>query len=139
MNREQLIKNFDRCVDWEDKYLYIISLGEKYAQLPTEQKTEANAIYGCQSQVWIHVHIVDGKVHLSGSSDAAIVKGLVALVIIILKGLTPDTLLETDIKSIFTRLGLQQQLTPTRNQGLESMVKRVYQKVEQSLPVMKGN
>lgn len=131
MNSEQLIKNFDRCVDWEDKYLYIISLGEKYAQLPEDQRVDKNAIYGCQSQVWIKVELRQGKVALLGSSDAAIVKGLVALVMIILKDLTPEALLQTDIKAIFIRLGLHQQLTPVRNQGLESMVKSIYQQVGQ--------
>jgi len=129
VNREQLIKNFDRCIDWEDKYLYIISLGEKHALLPTEEQTKQHAIYGCQSNVWIKVEQIDDQVVLTGSSDAALVKGLVALVILLLKDLTPQQILETDIKALFTRLGLQQQLTPARNQGLESMVQSIYKQV----------
>lgn len=129
MNREQLIKNVNRCIDWEDKYLYIISLGEKYATLPEDRQIRENAISGCQSKVWIDIEIVDGLVQLNGNSDAALVKGLVAMVVISLSGLTPKTLLETDIKATFAELGFQKQLTPARNHGLEAMIKSIYSQV----------
>ncbi|MFD2177542.1 SufE family protein [Veronia pacifica] len=130
MNSDRLIKNFSRCIDWEDKYLYIISLGEKFACLPPEEQVPGNAISGCQSKVWITVNVVDGKIELAGNSDAALVKGLVAMVIIVLSGKTPDQLLETDIKKIFADMGLALQLTPARNQGLESMIRTIYSQVQ---------
>ncbi|WP_274880688.1 cysteine desulfuration protein SufE [Vibrio harveyi] len=130
MDQKQLIKNFNRCIDWEDKYLYIISLGEKFARLPEALQTEQTAIYGCQSQVWIQVQVEQGKVQLLGSSDAALVKGLVAVVCLLLQHKTPKQLLETNIKSIFAELGLQQQLTPARNQGIEAMVKSIFKQVQ---------
>ena len=120
MDTDKLIKNFNRCIDWEDKYLYIISLGEKYALLPAEKQTEQYAIVGCQSSVWIDVKLIEGKVSLLGNSDAALVKGLVAIVCMLLNDKTPSELLNTNIKTIFAQLGLQQQLTPARNQGLRA-------------------
>lgn len=130
MDTDKLIKNFNRCIDWEDKYLYIISLGEKYALLPAEKQTEQYAIVGCQSSVWIDVKLTEGKVSLLGNSDAALVKGLVAIVCMLLNDKTPSELLNTNIKTIFAQLGLQQQLTPARNQGLEAMVRTIFNKVE---------
>lgn len=119
MDQKQLIKNFNRCIDWEDKYLYIISLGEKFARLPEALQTEQTTIYGCQSQVWIQVQVEQGKVQLLGSSDAALVKGLVAVVCLLLQDKTPKQLLETNIKSIFAELGLQQQLTLPETKALK--------------------
>lgn len=130
MDTDKLIKNFNRCIDWEDKYLYIISLGEKYALLPAEKQTEQYAIVGCQSSVWIDVKLIEGKVSLLGNSDAALVKGLVAIVCMLLNDKTPSEILNTNIKTIFAQLGLQQQLTPARNQGLEAMVRTIFNKVE---------
>ena len=130
MDTDKLIKNFNRCIDWEDKYLYIISLGEKYALLPAEKQIEQYAIVGCQSSVWIDVKLIEGKVSLLGNSDAALVKGLVAIVCMLLNDKTPSELLNTNIKTIFAQLGLQQQLTPARNQGLEAMVRTIFNKVE---------
>ena len=130
MDTDKLIKNFNRCIDWEDKYLYIISLGEKYALLPAEKQIEQYAIVGCQSSVWIDVKLIEGKVSLLGNSDAALVKGLVAIVCMLLNDKTPSELLNTNIKTIFAQLGLQQQLTPVRNQGLEAMVRTIFNKVE---------
>ena len=130
MDTDKLIKNFNRCIDWEDKYLYIISLGEKYALLPAEKQMEQYAIVGCQSSVWIDVKLIEGKVSLLGNSDAALVKGLVAIVCMLLNDKTPSELLNTNIKTIFAQLGLQQQLTPARNQGLEAMVRTIFNKVE---------
>ena len=130
MDTDKLIKNFNRCIDWEDKYLYIISLGEKYALLPAEKQTEQYAIVGCQSSVWVDVKLIEGKVSLLGNSDAALVKGLVAIVCMLLNDKTPSELLNTNIKTIFAQLGLQQQLTPARNQGLEAMVRTIFNKVE---------
>ncbi len=119
MDQKQLIKNFNRCIDWEDKYLYIISLGEKFARLPEALQTEQTTIYGCQSQVWIQVQVEQGKVQLLGSSDAALVKGLVAVVCLLLQDKTPKQLLETNIKNIFAELGLQQQLTLVETKALK--------------------
>lgn len=130
MDTDKLIKNFNRCIDWEDKYLYIISLGEKHALLPAEKQTEQYSVVGCQSNVWIDVKLVEGKVSLLGNSDAALVKGLVAIVCMLLNDKTPSELLNTEIKAIFAQLDLQQQLTPARNQGLEAMVRTIFNKVE---------
>ncbi|CAK9885199.1 MAG: Cysteine desulfuration protein SufE [Candidatus Erwinia impunctatus] len=130
-DKEKLLRNFSRCANWEEKYLYIIELGAMLpAATPSLHQSE-NLIAGCQSQVWITMSCnSNGESELMGDSDAAIVKGLVAIVIILYHGLSPQQLLTIDIRPWFEQLALTNHLTPSRTQGLEAMIRAVRQKAE---------
>lgn len=132
MDQKKLLKNFGRCHDWEEKYLYLIELGERYATLPELEQLPQYTVTGCQSQVWIKVTLVDGKVQLNGNSDAAIVKGLVAMLLILLQQMSPSELIAFDIHGVLDQLDLKQQITPTRNQGMAAMLTAIYRQVNSS-------
>lgn len=127
--KEKLVRNFNRCANQEEKYLYIIELG---GRLPAASETlhqQANLIPGCQSQVWIVMDTDDsGVVSLQGDSDAALVKGLLAIVFAIYQQMTPQQILDFDVRPWFADLSLTQQLTPSRSQGLEAMIRAIRQK-----------
>ncbi|HGF7475818.1 TPA: cysteine desulfuration protein SufE [Vibrio mimicus] len=126
MTPEQLVKNFQRCMDWEQRYLYLIELGRKMPQLPPECRTDELQVRGCQSQVWIEqVRDEQGLFHFRADSDAAIVKGLLALVILVYQGRSASDILTFDMNAWLTQLELQQHLTPTRVQGLAAMISRI--------------
>src|SRR5690606_22300135 len=113
--------------DWEDRYSYIIDLGKQLPGMPDADKTEENFIHGCQSQVWI-VHELDpetGKILLLVESDALIVKGLAAIVMVAFNAKTPQEILDLDIEAVFAELDLLRHLSPTRGNGLRSMVRRI--------------
>ena len=114
-DENKLLRNFARCQDWEERYLYMIELGGRLPELNETQKSESNLIAGCQSQVWIDMQLQsDGTIAFAGDSDAAIVKGLVAIVIILFQGKTPQQI-----------LALEQHLTPSRTQGLNAMIRTI--------------
>ncbi|MGL9759747.1 MAG: cysteine desulfuration protein SufE [Symbiopectobacterium sp.] len=123
---EKLLRNFSRCNNWEEKYLYIIELGGRLDLLPEQWRQPENLIAGCQSRVWI-VMKCDEQGHLvfNGDSDAAIVKGLVAVVFSLYQGLTAQKVLALDVQPFFTELMLSQHLTPTRSQGLEAVLRAI--------------
>ncbi|MGK2960023.1 MAG: cysteine desulfuration protein SufE [Candidatus Malihini olakiniferum] len=123
---DKLLRNFSRCNNWEEKYLYIIELGGLLAPLPDAWRQPNNLIAGCQSQVWI-VMIRDerGRLVFRGDSDAAIVKGLVALVFSLYQSLTAQQVLALDVRLFFEKLALTQHLTPSRSQGLEAMLRAI--------------
>lgn len=126
LDKDKLLRNFSRCGNWEEKYLYIIEQGGQLPPLSAEMRTPANLIAGCQSQVWIVLSAQDdGSVQLYGDSDAAIVKGLIAMVFILYQGLTPVELVAYDVRPFFEALALTQHLTPSRSQGLEAMVRGI--------------
>ncbi|WP_074011873.1 cysteine desulfuration protein SufE [Candidatus Sodalis sp. SoCistrobi] len=125
-DKDKLLRNFSRCGNWEEKYLYIIELGGQLPPLSAEMRTPDNLIAGCQSQVWIVLSTqADGSVQLYGDSDAAIVKGLIAMVFILYQGLTPAEIVTYDVRPFFDALALTQHLTPSRSQGLEAMVRGI--------------
>ncbi|WP_410015016.1 cysteine desulfuration protein SufE [Sodalis sp. C49] len=125
-DKEKLLRNFSRCGNWEEKYMYIIELGAQLPPLPEGARSAANLIAGCQSQVWIVIATDDrGNVRLLGDSDAAIVKGLIATVFILYQGLTPQQVVALDVRPFFNELALGQHLTPSRSQGLEAMVRSI--------------
>lgn len=133
MTPEQLVKNFQRCADWEQRYLYLIELGKKLPVLPIAEREDALRIRGCQSQVWLEQTIDEqGRYQFRADSDAAIVKGLLALVILVYQARTASEILAFDIRTWFTQLELQQHLTPTRVQGLFAIVNRIQQTTGQS-------
>lgn len=130
-DENKLLRNFSRCQNWEERYLYLIELGEKLLPLSERQKQVKNQVSGCQSQVWIVMEPdSDSRIQFAGDSDAAIVKGLIALVIIIFQNKTGQQILTTDSKAFFQKLSLEQHLTPSRSQGLHAMIRTIRQRAE---------
>ncbi len=134
---EDLQADFDVLDDWEERYRYVIELGRA---LPPFEEKWRNATYkvnGCASQVWIHptLSVVDGKtiVTFTGDSDALIVKGLIAIALIMFSGKTAEQILAVDAAQIFARLGLKDHLTPQRSNGFASMVQRIKSDARQAL------
>lgn len=125
-DKEKLLRNFKRCANWEEKYLYIIELGQRLAPLSSELRCPENRIQGCQSQVWIVMDCDEqGRVTLQGDSDAAIVKGLIAIVFILYDGMAAVDVQSFDIYPWFAQLALTQHLTPSRSQGMEAMIRAI--------------
>ncbi len=122
--QEELVEEFDFFDDWMDKYQYIIDLGKQLPEFPEDWKTDANKITGCQSQVWIHHSFEDGKIKLNAISDAAIVSGLIALLLKVYNERSPQEILTTK-PTFLADLGLDKHLSPTRSNGLHAMLKRV--------------
>ncbi|MFP1779083.1 cysteine desulfuration protein SufE [Lonsdalea quercina] len=123
---QKLVRNFSRCHNWEEKYLYIMELGSRLEPLSDDQRQEDNRVNGCQSQVWIVVtRDEQGRVALQGDSDAAIVKGLIAVVFSLYQQLTPQDIVSLDVRPFFQELALTQHLTPSRSQGLEAMLRSI--------------
>lgn len=122
--QDQIIEEFSIFDDWMDKYALLIDLGNTLAPLDEKYKTESNLIEGCQSRVWLQANYVDGIINFQGESDAVIVKGIVSLLIQVLSGHTPQEILDADLYFI-DRIGLKEHLSPTRSNGLVSMVKQM--------------
>lgn len=122
--QDQIIEEFSMVDDWMDKYQMLIELGNSLEPLDEKYKTPQNIIEGCQSRVWLQADYNDGIIHFSGESDAVIVKGLVSLLIQVLSDHTPDEILNCDLYFI-EQIGLREHLSPTRSNGLLSMVKQM--------------
>ncbi|MFP1724700.1 cysteine desulfuration protein SufE [Lonsdalea quercina] len=123
---QKLVRNFSRCHNWEEKYLYIMELGSRLEPLSDDLRQEDNRVNGCQSQVWIVVtRDEQGRVALQGDSDAAIVKGLIAVVFSLYQQMTPQDIVSLDVRPFFQELALTQHLTPSRSQGLEAMLRSI--------------
>lgn len=110
--------------DWMDRYQYIIELGRKLPPFPKEWTDDAHRVPGCQSQVWLEAQMDDGTMYFAGTSDAAIVMGLVALLLRVYSGRTPDEILETE-PSFLSDLGLVQALSTNRGNGVEAMARAI--------------
>lgn len=119
-----MIEEFLEIDDWMDRYQMLIDLGEEQEPLPEEEKTEQNLIDGCQSRVWLVCEERDGRLVFRAESDALIVKGIVALLVRVLSGHTPQEILDADLYFI-REIGLTDHLTPTRSNGLLAMVKQM--------------
>ncbi|WP_311549882.1 SufE family protein [Prevotella aurantiaca] len=122
--QDEIIAEFDEFTEWMDKYQMLIDLGNELEGLDAEYKTEQNLIDGCQSRVWLQCDIKDDKLVFTADSDALITKGIIALLIRVVSGHTPKEILDTDLYFI-ERIGLHQHLSPTRSNGLLSMVKKI--------------
>lgn len=122
--QDQVIEEFSDFDDWMDKYQLLIDLGNEQEPLEEQYKTEQNLIEGCQSRVWLQADEVDGKLVFKAESDALIVKGIIALLIKVVSDHTPDEILESDLYFI-DKIGLREHLSPTRSNGLLSMVKQM--------------
>lgn len=121
---QELISEFELFDDWMDKYNYIIELGKELPMIEEQYKTAEHLIDGCQSQVWLHADYRDGKVIFTADSDAIITKGIVNLLIRVLSGRTPQEIIDNDL-SYLDAIGLKEHLSPTRSNGLASMIKQV--------------
>ena len=129
MNKEikQLIEEFEIFDDWEEKYSYIIELGKKLPKLKPNQKTDINKVSGCVSQVWLVHETINDVLYFYADSDALIVKGLLAIVIKIYSGKTREEIIQIDFMDIFERLDLKNNLTPSRSNGLFSVISKILQ------------
>ena len=122
--QEEVIEEFSDFTDWMDKYQLLIDLGNEQEPLDEKYKTESNLIDGCQSRVWLQADYRDGLLWFTAESDALIVKGIVALLIRVLSGHTPQEILDADLYFI-DRIGLKEHLSPTRSNGLVAMIKQM--------------
>lgn len=122
--QDEIIEEFSMFDDWMDRYALLIELGNSLEKLDDKYKVENNLIVGCQSRVWLHADYENGKVVFHAESDAVIVKGIIALLIKILSGRTPDEIINTDLYFV-ERIGLKEHLSPTRSNGLVSMIKQM--------------
>lgn len=122
--QDEIIEEFNAFDDWMDKYSLIIDMGNNLTPLDEQYKTNQNLIEGCQSRVWITAQMKDGKVHFEGESDAIIVKGIVSLLFRVLNNQTPSDILNNELYFI-NEIGLQEHLSPTRSNGLVSMLKQM--------------
>lgn len=121
---KEIIDEFNMFDNWEDKYQYIIDMGKDLQTLPEELKTDDKLIKGCQSRVWLQSELQDGNVVFSADSDAIITKGIVALMIRVLSGHSPDEIMNAKMEFI-DQIGLKEHLSPTRANGLLSMIKQM--------------
>ena len=122
--QDEVIEEFCDFDDWMDKYQLLIDLGNEQEPLAPEYKNDQNLIDGCQSRVWLQADLVDGKVEFQAESDALIVKGIIALLIKVVSGHTPDEILDNELYFI-EAIGLKDHLSPTRSNGLLAMVKQM--------------
>ncbi|MCD8533907.1 MAG: SufE family protein [Verrucomicrobia bacterium] len=129
LNIDDILANFELFEDWEDKYVYLMELGKKLPELDIQDKNETNKIHGCQAEVWVKPRIdrstSPGRLYLEGDSNSAIVKGLVAIVILLFSGQPIQSIPGINEKQVFANLGLDQYLSPTRKVGLASMVEKI--------------
>ena len=122
--QDEIIAEFSDFEDWMDRYQLLIDMGSEQEPLDEQYKTEQNLIDGCQSRVWLQADLIDGMVHFRAESDALIVKGIVALLVRVLSGHTPQEILDADLYFI-ERIGLREHLSPTRSNGLGAMLKQM--------------
>ena len=122
--QDEVIEEFEGFSDWMDKYQMLIDLGNDLEPLDAKYKTEQNLIDGCQSRVWLQADYVDGQIVFTADSDALITKCIIALLIQVLSGHTPSEIANADLYFI-DRIGLKEHLSPTRSNGLLSMVKQI--------------
>ena len=122
--QDEIIEEFSGMDDWMDRYSYIIDLGNAMDSLDESERTADTLIDGCQSRLWLTAALEDGKVMFRADSDAIIVKGIVSLLIRVLSGHTPQEILDAELYFI-DRIGLREHLSPTRSNGLLSMLKQM--------------
>jgi len=122
--QDQLIEEFEIFDNWMDKYEYIIDQGKELPVLEEKYKRPENLIKGCQSQVWLHSELREGLVELNADSDAIITKGLIALIIRVLNHQNPKDISEVELY-MTSRIGLNEHLSPSRSNGLNSMIKQI--------------
>jgi len=122
--QNEIIDEFSMFDDWEERYQYMIDLGKTLPLINDQYKTEENIIKGCQSKVWVHAEMMDDKVVFTADSDAIITKGIIAILIRVFSNQHPSTILEANTGFI-DEIGLKEHLSPTRANGLVSMIKQI--------------
>lgn len=122
--QEEIIDEFSMFDDWDERYQYVIDLGKTLPLAEEQYKTDENIIKGCQSRVWLHAEQKGGKVFFTADSDAILTKGIIAILIRVFSGQEPKDILEADTEFI-DEIGLKEHLSPTRANGLVSMVKQI--------------
>ncbi|MBP5353476.1 MAG: SufE family protein [Alphaproteobacteria bacterium] len=125
MDIEELIDNFSFFESWEEKYQYVIDLGRQLEPMPDAFKTDEWKVKGCQSQVWLTPSFHNGVIHFVGDSDAILVKGIIAIVLMIYNDKSAEEIKTIDVAKIFAKLGLEENLTPSRRNGMMSMVCKI--------------
>ena len=123
--QDEIIEEFSSFDDWMDRYSLLIDYGNRLDPFPEADKTDQNLIDGCQSKVWFTAQMQDGKVIYQGDSDAILVKGIVALLIRVLSGHTPQEIVESELYFI-DEINLREHLSPTRSNGLNAMLKQMH-------------
>lgn len=127
-----LVEEFELFDDWMSRYEHVIDLGKQLPEFKSEWQTEENKIRGCQSQVWLNMQMQDGKLNIQGTSDAAIVKGLVAIVLRVYSDQAPQDILQAK-PDFIADIGFTDHLSPTRSNGLHSMLRTIYQRAGEHL------
>lgn len=122
--QEEIIDEFSMFEDWDERFQYVIDLGKGLPLIEEKFKTEENTIKGCQSKVWVHAEQKEGKVVFTADSDAIITKGIIAILVRAFSNHSPKEILEADTKFI-DEIGLKEHLSPTRANGLVSMIKQI--------------
>lgn len=122
--QDRIIEEFEVFDEWLDKYEYLIELSDTLPAIDPQHRTDEYVIKGCQSRVWVDARMEDGKVFFSADSDAIITKGIIALLIRVLNGRTPQQILDTELYFI-DAIGLSENLSPTRSNGLLAMIKQM--------------
>ncbi|MCM1503538.1 MAG: SufE family protein [Bacteroidales bacterium] len=119
-----VVEEFSMFDEWLDKYEYLIELGKRLQEYPENAKNDDNLIKGCQSRVWLDYRLEDGKIFLLADSDAIITKGIISLLVGLYSGRTPKEILDSDF-SVVEKIGLKENLSPTRANGLVSMISKI--------------
>ncbi len=122
--QERIIEEFAVFDEWLDKYEYLIELSDTLPAIDPQHRTDEYVIKGCQSRVWVDARVEEGKVFFSADSDAIITKGIIALLIRVLNGRTPQEIIDTELYFI-DAIGLSENLSPTRSNGLLAMIKQM--------------
>lgn len=122
--QDRIVEDFSMFDDWMDRYQQLIELGKDLPPIDEKKRTESYLIKGCQSKVWLDAELKDGKIYFTADSDAIITKGIVALLIQVLNERTPKEILDVDLYFI-DKIGLKENLSPTRSNGLVAMVKQM--------------
>lgn len=128
----EIIENFSMYEEWLDKYEYLIDLGKSLEPYPEEARTEDKLIKGCQSRVWLDAHMQDGRLWFKADSDAIITKGIISLLISVFSGRTPAEIVADDF-SFIEQIGLKENLSPTRANGLVSMIETIRKTAEENV------
>ncbi len=122
--QDEIVDEFSMFEDWMQRYEYIIELGKTLPIIDEQYKVDENIIRGCQSKVWVHGEEQDGKIVFTADSDAIITKGIISLLIRVFSGRTPMEIIDADLNFI-KEIGLEQNLSPTRANGLLAMIKKI--------------
>jgi cysteine desulfuration protein SufE len=136
MTTDELCTLFDQMEDWDERYDHLIEMGQDLPELPAALKRDEFKVQGCQSQVWLLAKPLRSeppRVELTADSDSMIVRGIIAILLLCYSGRTPEEILAFDIRGLLQRLGLSKHLSPSRSNGLHSMVKRIRQVAERLL------